>query len=258
MYKFSFSSSSNARMIASIYTDKKNKTPTILYLHKVDITNDVHVNVPLQSLITIKKGTFQCIPNVDIIEKIYISGPSGAGKSYWASNWIKQAKKYIKYSELYVFSLLDSDKVIDKLNPIRIDLDEYYIDNPLEINEIENNSVLFDDTDMCPISIKKHINQLRDQILEIGRHKKIRIIITSHIFTDFKATRKIMAESNAIVIYPNITSPYYLNIFLKTHGGFTLKQIEWIKTIKSRWICLYCTEPRYIIWETGVVLNSDI
>lgn len=255
MYELSFKKGVKSRIIAKVMDNKK--ADNILYLNDI-----VDTNVKKdKKIISISEYKLQVLPNNDVVEKIYVSAPSGAGKSTFTANWIKYGKKYIKpkVEEVYIFSSIDDDPPLDKLNPVRIDLDDGLYENMFEAEEMENSIVIFDDVDtMMDKVMRYHILKFKDFLLEQGRHYNIRMIMTSHLMSNYTETRCTLNEATAVCFFPHASSTYHIKNFLKTHGGFEKQQIEWILSIETRWICLYKTMPQYLIWETGAVLCRDI
>lgn len=256
MYQFSFKKKKDSRIIAKIITNDKKKTH-LLYLNTgFDVSESNKRNE-----INIKNGLLQPLPDIKVCEKIYISAPSGAGKSHFVANWIKNGEKYIKpeIEEIYLFSAIEIDKPLDVLNPVRIDLDDFLLDDMLELDDVKNSIVIFDDIDtIINTKIKKGVQKFRDFLLENGRHEKVRLLMTSHFLSNYKETRTMLNEATSVCFFPNITSMYHTRAFLKLHGGFDKKQIEWILNINSRWICFYKTVPQYLIWETGAILCKNV
>jgi glucose-6-phosphate isomerase len=56
------------------------------------------------------------------VEKIYVAGISGSGKSTYSSRYITNYLKKYRDNEFFIFSNVDSDECLDKLDPIRVDL----------------------------------------------------------------------------------------------------------------------------------------
>lgn len=203
--------------------------------------------------IKIPDGKVQVLPNNDIVEKVYISAPSGAGKSTFVGNWMKEYKKIHKEDPIYLFSSVDEDKPLDKHNPIRIELDDELLDEPLEPVELEKSLVVFDDTDTIrQKEIRSYLASLRDHLLEVGRHYKIRLLITSHLLSNYAHTRRILNEATSVVLYPKAgTGTYHIKSFLKTYCGFDSIQTKKFITLPSRWVLINRGYPQYVIYEHG-------
>jgi hypothetical protein len=203
----------------------------------------------------ISGGKIQPIPRKDIIEKIYISAPSGAGKSTWCGKYIGEFLKMFKDDELYVFSTIEEDKVLDKHDPIRITLDDSIIDDPICPEEIENSLCIFDDIDTIRnLKVRQSICGLRDWLLEQGRHFNVRMLSTSHILMNYKKTQRLLNEATAVVFFPKASSAYHIKRYLKVYAGLDVKQIRKIMNLPSRWVALYRTYPMYVMYEKGIYL----
>lgn len=208
---------------------------------------------------TIKcKKKIQVLPRLDIVEKLYISGVSGSGKSTYTGKYISEFKKMFKNDEIFIFSSVNQDKALDKYNPIRIPIDDDLIDDPLIIQDFENSLTIFDDTDTIRNkNYRKAVNDIKAEMIEIGRHYNARCIITSHIINNFHSTRQILNEATSITFFPKSSGTYHIKNYLKTYAGIDKKQIERVLKLPSHWITLYRTYPSYIVWEYGISILSD-
>ena len=128
------------RKIARIRGGKRNGD--FIYL-----TDEKHVDRAAVDEVVITDGKVVPLPNQSIVEKIYVSAPSGAGKSTWVGSWISEFKKMFRDDELFLFSSVEEDEALDRHDPIRIELGEDLIDDPIEPEELSNSLVVFDDTD---------------------------------------------------------------------------------------------------------------
>jgi hypothetical protein len=171
-------------------------------------------------------------------EIIYISGPEESGKSVWASKYIKQFKKMYPQSKLFVFSKIKHDKVIDDLKPIRVALNENLYKKPIEIDEFPKNAiVLFDDVDtISNDKIKDAVLDLRDRLLEEGRHQSIFVISITHNPTMGKKTKASLLEASSIVLFPMGGDIFHMKRVLKEYCGYNPKNIDAILKLDTRWI----------------------
>lgn len=209
--------------------------------------------------INIKNGKVTPLPRKDIVEKIYVSAPSGSGKSTWCGKYIKEFLKMFKDDELFVFSTIEKDDVLDKHNPIRIKLDENIISQPIMPDEVEYSLCVFDDVDtIIDPSIRASIVGLRDWLLEQGRHFNCRMLNTTHILMNYKKTARLLNEATSVVLFPKCSSAYHLKRYLKVYAGFDNNQIRKFMNLNSRWVQFMRTYPRYIIHEKGAyMLNNE-
>lgn len=208
--------------------------------------------------LTLKGGKLQPLPinkEGGIFECLYVSGPSGSGKSHFASNWIKEYKKQFKDNDFYIFSSVDEDKPLDKLKPIRIDIDADLIEDPLEPDEIENSVVLFDDTDTIMNKyLKIWVANFRDSLLQTGRHHNIKLVVTTHVLLNYKATQNVINEATHIVFFPRGGSTYQIKRLLKEYIGIDKAMSKRILSLPSRWILISKLYPMYCMYEKGVFL----
>lgn len=207
----------------------------------------------------LKTGSFIPIPNVNHDRTVwYLFAASGAGKTYLASSIIKQWMK-LNSESVYVFSALDDDKVLDKLgNRIkRVNVDT--LADPMDINELPDGClVLYDDMDtITEKAVKENAFNLLNQILQIGRHKKISCIVTSHLATDFNRTRIILNEAHYICVYPSSGSFYQIQYLLKNYCGLSTEDIKKVKSLRTRWVCVYRHYPQYVLAEHECYLLSN-
>jgi len=209
--------------------------------------------------IRLPKGfKFEPIPDIHRCV-LYVAGPSGSGKSTYARNFSKNFKKIFPKSNIIVFSRLDSDEAIDKLNPIRIKIDEQIINDPIDIfKELQDNDlVIFDDCDTIQDNkLRMAVSKIQNDILETGRHKNIYIIVTSHLINgnDRKNSRTILNECSSITFFLRSGSTYQIKYLLKNYIGLSNKEIQKILDSPSRWITLGKTYPQYVMSENSIYL----
>lgn len=203
--------------------------------------------------IKIDDGKIIPLPNKKVVEKIYISAPSGAGKTTWVASWLKQFKKMFRGDEIYIISSIPYDKPLDDLDPIRIDINEDLInEGMMDGEDFEDSVIVFDDVDTIQNNYyRKYIEQLRDYLLEQGRHFNCRMLMTHHLLSNFKKTRVMLNESTACVLFPKVNGNN-IKRFLEFYFGFDKEQIDKIRNLPSRWVAIYKTYPFYIMYEKGV------
>ena len=208
--------------------------------------------------IVIKDGEFLPVPDIKQRDCLYLAGPSGSGKSTYASLYIEQLKKIYPNMKFYIFSIKPKDDVLDKLNPLRIPLTNKLIENPIELEELKNSIVLFDDIDtLHDRDISKELQKLRDNLLEVGRDQNIYVISTGHQVTDYKKTRILLNEAKCITIFPDSGVSYGINRLLKTYIGLSQEQITYIKKLKSRWVTICTKCPNYVLSQHEMFLLND-
>jgi tRNA uridine 5-carbamoylmethylation protein Kti12 len=211
--------------------------------------------------IILPNGMVQLIPTYNGANErntLYIAGQSGSGKSTFAANYAKEYKKKFPKDNLVLISPKEEDEVLDRLNPIRITPNEHnFIDEEekLTMDELQDSLVIFDDYEgIIDRNIKKSVMDLRDQILTLGRSKRISIVVISHLLTDNKNTKIPITESQYVIFFPNGGLNYQILRFLKSYCGMGNKEAKEILKIPSRWICLHKNFPMYLISKDSAKL----
>lgn len=202
---------------------------------------------------------FQLVPNTTKErEIIYICGPSGSGKSTFTSNYIKEYKKKFKGGDIYLFSALSEDEVLDKHGVKRIKLSPALITDKLTSADFEDALVIFDDIDVISDKkIREAVIATLNSVLEVGRHFKTYCIITNHLPTAGKDTRRVLNEAHEIVYFPHSGSMKGINYLLKEYVGFDNNEIKAIKKLKSRWCCIFKNYPQLAMTERNLWLLAE-
>ena len=175
---------------------------------------------------------------------LYITGPSGSGKSTYVKMFLRNYK--IKYPDnnIYLFSKVQQDDSLDDIPGIkRAIIDKNLIEDPLDVSDLKNSVVIFDDVDDIPeISkeqkeIKKALEQLRAEILSTGRHYNVSMLNTSHEACNSHKTKKMLNESHYITIFPN-SGQSGLDYFCDKYLGIKQKNLDKLRKLETRWITL--------------------
>ena len=188
-------------------------------------------------------------------ERLYVPAPSGSGKSTWVGMYLKMLRIQYPKRRIVIFSRVDEDKPLDRFSNLeRVDLDDFVKGVP-QVEEFQNEILIFDDIDtILDRAIVKVLRQFRDDVLEVGRHFKITCISTSHIITNFMATRTLINEANAVVVFPKGGSFGQIRGFLDRYMGFDRSLIDELRLLPTRWIYIHKEYPQYIIHEKGAIL----
>lgn len=186
----------------------------------------------------------------------YISGANGCGKSTFISFIIQSYKKAYKNGKIYLFSEKDEDQALDKFNPIRIELDEELIKEPISLDEFPKNSlVIFDDIDSIANKKLKHsVYNTINLLLKVGRSAKINTIVSSHMMSNYAETRHFINESANICIFPQTGSVHYLQSFLKKYIGLSKKEINDVLDLDTRYCVFHKNIPKYYWHQHGCKL----
>jgi Cdc6-like AAA superfamily ATPase len=209
----------------------------------------------------IKARKVEPLLNIEGRDIAYIAGPSGSGKSTLAANLIKNFLKVYPQKPLYVFSRTDprEDPALRGLpiKPVRID--NNLIEHPIDITrELPAGAIiLFDDCETIPDDkIKKAVDKLLADILEVGRRLNLWVVCTSHLIlgNDRKKTRTIMNEMHSLTVFPRSGSSQQINYALKQYFGLSKQQIEEITQLPSRWVMVNKSYPMYVTYEHGIYI----
>lgn len=233
-------------------TDKRNNKKKIIYI------NDGTVEKKNKKF-SIEKNNciFEQIPNIKKkLEIIYISGPSGSGKTYYAKKYAKKYKNIYPNNNIFLFSKLLTDKSIDDIAKIkRIILNQEILNNKIMPEDLKDSLVIFDDIgSIRDPKIKKEVYDIVHDCITIGRHYNIKIIITTHLLTNYKETRSVINECDYVVIFPKSGNYKQIKYFLENYIGCDKYQINKILNLPSRWICIRKIYPTCILHEKGIYL----
>jgi hypothetical protein len=195
---------------------------------------------------------FQQVPDTTKERDIlYITGPSGSGKSTYVVNYLKEYKLKYKNRHIFVLSSLKEDETLDQIKGLkRIKLDDKMWQEPLEASLFEECCVIADDVDV--ISDKKIRDatiKLINQILEIGRHFKTTLIMTNHLATAGKDTRRVLNEAHTITYFPHSGSAHGIKYLLQEYCGISKEDMQLAKKSQSRWCTIYKNYPCVLMTE---------
>lgn len=202
------------------------------------------------------KSRLTPLPDPTSRQFIYIAGPSGSGKSTYAAQYIFNYRELFPDNNIYVFSRLNDDEIIDMLNVIRVPIDESLVEIDVT-KDLMDCLVLFDDIDTIPDKmIKNLVYAIQNDILEIGRHNNISVIVTSHLINgnDRKNCRTILNEAHSITFFPKSGNTYGISYLLKNYIGLNKNSIKDILSLSSRWITILKGYPQTCFYEKGAFI----
>ena len=203
----------NGRSIAIIKTPRTSNK--IVYVNDQSDEMEDYNYSNSSNIIQFKKSDhrhIQQLPSSKGREVMYVAGKSGSGKSHYCAEYMKLFKKLYPKSKMYIFSCLTEDKVLDKLHPKRIILDDDLIDNPIDLDDFKNGDlILFDDVDtISNRKLKKAVMDVKDSILEMGRHKDLYILVTSHRINKGNESKTILNEAHMFTFFPRSGQKYQI------------------------------------------------
>ena len=162
-----------------------------------------------------------------------------------------------------MFSSLPSDESLDKVGPKRIKLGETLHTDTIKVDELSESICIFDDIDVISEKkVREAVYDILNQVLEIGRHYKIHCVVTNHLPTNGKDTRRILNEAHTVTYFPH-SAGGKVKYLLEEYVGLDRKQIAYMKKQNSRWATCYKNYPQCYLLEHEVGLlnihddNSD-
>lgn len=232
--------------LAIIKNSKSKRTP-ILSMDDRGVSRKIYSDITLQD-----DEQFQCIPNPETERQIiYVTGRSGSGKSYYTLHFCMEYKRMYPNRDIFLFSALNEDTTIDKLKGLkRIKLSDELVNEQITAEDFKDSMVIFDDTDVIgDKKIRNKINEIMNNILQVGRHYNTSCIITTHTACNGKDTKIILNEAHSIVIFPNGLGNRSLKYLLDSYLGLDKKQCQKIRALNSRWVNIVKSFPMTIISE---------
>jgi len=204
-------------------------------------------------------GGFQPIPNPEQERQIlYITGASGSGKSYYTKQYCMEYRRIFPKNPIYLFSSISEDSSIDEIKGLqRIKLTPDLLNDEITSADFKDSLVIFDDTDcLTDKKMKLKVNGILNSILETGRHTNTYCIYTSHLPCAGNDTKRILNEAHTITFFPHSLGGRSLKYLLESYLGLDKKQIQKIKSLKSRWVTCIKSYPQVIISEKEAYLVS--
>ena len=261
----------------SFYTELRNITPANLNLLKRAIrygdksilksSNQISLDAFDKAQIFLKEllrknieiprseGKIEVIPNPDSWTGHYaVFGPSGVGKSTWIGNFLSNYKKEYPKNKIYVFSPLRDDPAFKHLKVEYVKIDESIVEDPLDVQEFENSVLVFDDIESIKEKVLRDaVQNFRDQVMETGRHFNEVSISVSHIILNGPSTKRMLNECDRVVLFPKSNFNAISNL-CRRYYGFGKDELNYMKSVPSRWVCIKRSYPTAIISEQAIKL----
>lgn len=189
--------------------------------------------------------------------RMAIFGLSGSGKSKFSSDFLK-VNKPSKNAGIFLFSPVQDDDSIKIKNIIHIKLERYYedFDKDFELEDLPKGSVcIFDDCDTYDKQYRGLYQDVRNKILERGRHLGLSCIIIQHQAQQGNRGRSdiVLRECQFYCIFPKYNVRDSQNL-LKNYTSMTNTQIDEVMNINSRWCFIRKSVPSYYIGQHSIGL----
>lgn len=239
--------------VAEIVTKTKNKDDPKVKNKVVYLANDYEedqVQNPLDQIDLGPNEEFQQVPDDRERNILYVTGASGSGKSYYSANYIKEYVKRHSKNKVYLFSSVKDDSVLDKIKQVkRVDINlPDFLTEDFAINDFQDTLLIFDDTDcISDRRLMKKVQGILDIALQTGRHTNTFVVYTSHTACAGLQTKLILNESHSTTFFVNGMGGRAITYLLGGYLGLTKKQIEVVKSIKSRWVTILKTYPQLVM-----------
>lgn len=197
-------------------------------------------------------GKMVVLPNKEP-ERVFVAGASGAGKSFWTAQYIREYQEMFPDRRVYLFSTHEDEKAYKPLEHVAVPLDDAFIENPPQLDQLTNTLVVFDDCDnLQNKKLAKAIDAVNADLVANGRKYNIHVVTLNHVMMNYHKTRAQLVEANRVVFFPG--SSYHDQRFLKVYVGVGAKWQQKILGEKSRWICMDMRQPRSYVTENAVVV----
>lgn len=189
----------------------------------------------------------------------YLSGAQNSGKSYCISLLLKSMyKKYKNEKQIILFTNKDDDEPQFQQKGIA-KISKYNLDNEitdLTLTDLQNTITIFDDIDGNQPKIYNELLALADNIILNGRKHDIDILISSHKLADGNKTKYILNNIEFVFVFP-ISDFFQTNYFMEKYLGVTdtTQRREILEKVRySRFACFRKFAPRYLVYDSGVIL----
>lgn len=227
----------------------------------------------LPTIPPLKDGNFR--------QTIFLAAMSGSGKSWWVKEYVLLYHEAYPKNKIFFVSQGDckDDPSLKSVAGIMTQLDEKKIMGLKDNQKIKRNKivtkkpksseplaaegsdsdndelgwqdfpddclVILDDYDGFKQPIKRVVQEILDDLLSLGRKRKISLIASSHNLNKSHCTDMLMKETQFFVLFPKGIPLYNLNYFCTRYLGFSKEKVKKIKRSDSRWIVIKPQVPSF-------------
>jgi len=206
------------------------------------------------STITLPAGEEVDIMPSPLPERMYIAGQSGCGKSTLASRYMVEYLKMFPKNKVFLFSRHEGEPTYKDVPHTAIKLNEELETTPIDLPELANSLVVFDDTDnLQDKKVSKAIAKLNDDIISNGRKYGIHSLTLAHQLLNHFKSRNILNETNRTVFF-NSGTTFHIKNYLQKYIGLELKKVKKILAVPSRWTLISNGMPVYVLHQRGAFI----
>jgi adenosyl cobinamide kinase/adenosyl cobinamide phosphate guanylyltransferase len=183
--------------------------------------------------------------------RMFVSGLSGSGKSVYISKFLR---KNAKGKKIFLFSPVEGDEAYSKIKNLQqVFLEDIFEGGDMSLDVFpEGCIIIFDDIESYNKSqLKRHL-ELRNMVLERGRHMNLSCIGVSHNSMNGNITKQAIRESQYFCLFPKF-NVRDTRLLLKNYGGCDSDEIETIMSLKGRGLLYKKSVPRYVVSEHDII-----
>jgi hypothetical protein len=186
-----------------------------------------------------------------------VTGPSGSGKSWWIRAYAHNYRKLYPRNSVYLISSLQHDDTLDALDFLkRIDVAKLLSHPPKDVKTWAHSLVIIDDVEGLDPKQAEAVQRVQDMIASEGRHQSVSLIRASHLSTDYRRTRLLLAEVHGVVLFPQAGAHSQYTYLLEKYAGMGKKAVVGVLSTPTRWVAVHHTAPRYIMTASSLSLLS--
>lgn len=199
-----------------------------------------------------KKATIEPLPFIPENQNLryFITGQSGCGKSTLVSMLLKNYVKLYPKQEIFLFSAKNHDPALDddKLLKNKIKRGELETIDELEVDDLSNSIVVFDDASTLNPKVQKNIDRLQDEINKRGRSIGIDIMNVNDVLAGGASTKKKFLHANYLGFFPHTGGNKNEIIYtLNKKMGMEMDKVNEMFNVNSRYVLLHKNYPNFFI-----------
>jgi len=101
--------------------------------------------------------------------------------------------------------------------------------------------------------IQDYVFSLINDLCSNGRHVKTSILCSSHALYEGQKTSELLNNMTDTILYPLTSGEHHIHYFCKQYLGMTKNKIEMLRQLRSRWVLVHKNDPRYFMYDHGVM-----